>query len=127
MNGDNSFIRILPVVKYYVKQNVKKHKGLNMTLQEFIKQFTDYIENNGNQPTDWYSGIASDPKKRLFEEHNVNEQSGQWIYDNAGSESTARTVEKYLIDTYGTQGGSGGGDENTTWVYSYKITTNTIE
>lgn len=98
-----------------------------MTLQEFAKQFSDYIANNGNDPSNWYAGIASYPTQRLFHEHNVNRDSDIYIYDNAATEENARSVENYLIETLGTQGGAGGGDSKTIWVYAYKITPSTTQ
>lgn len=83
-----------------------------------------HIMNNGNDFSNWYSGIATDPEDRLFNQHKVKEA---YIYRNTGSEATARRIEDYLINTLKTQGGGGGGDKNTTYVYSYKIKSYTVE
>ena len=98
-----------------------------MTLQEFADQFSNFIKNNGNNPQNWYTGIASDIQTRLFEDHNVDKLMDVYFVDDAKTEENARAVEKYLIDTFGTKGGTGGGDSTTTWVYTYKITQNTVE
>jgi hypothetical protein len=68
--------------------------------------------------SDWYVGIAADPRDRLFNDHNVDEQNGFWIYEQATSASVARQVEKAYLDT-GHDGGGGGGDEESTYVYAY--------
>ena len=43
------------------------------------------------------------------------------------TESTARSIEKHMIENVLTKGGSGGGDKNSTSVYCYKITSSTDE
>ena len=86
-----------------------------------------YIQNNGGAYSDWYVGIASDPKERLFTDHNVSEKGGEWIHREAESSSAAREVEEYFINTLGTDGGSGGGDYSTKSVYAYKKTSTTKE
>lgn len=96
-----------------------------MTLQEFANQFIVFINQRGGDFRNWYVGIASDPDKRLFVEHNVPRNSPNWIYDNASTEANARSVEKFLIETYHTQGDTGGGDATTTWVYAYRVTSQT--
>ena len=89
-----------------------------------IKNFVDYINKNDGNASEWYTGIASDPKDRL-NQHNAT--SSRWIYDDAGSAEIARSIEKHMTDTIKTKGGGGGGDDNSTWVYCYKITSSTKE
>lgn len=91
------------------------------TIKQEIKE---HIVNNGGDFLNWYSGIASDPKDRLFNQHKVKDA---YIIRNAGSENAARKIEDYLTKTLGTKGGGGGGDENTTFVYAYKIKSYTVE
>ncbi len=93
---------------------------------EIIQSFKDYMAKNGEEYSDWYVGIASDPKKRLFNDHNVRENPGIWIYDDAETQKIAREIEEYFINL-GTDGGSGGGDSSTTYVYAYKKTAYTNE
>ncbi len=88
------------------------------------KEIKTHIEENGGDFSKWYSGIASDPKDRLFNQHKVKDA---YIYRNAGSEDVARRIEDYLVKTLGTKGGGGGGDKDTTFVYSYKIKSSTVE
>ena len=95
--------------------------------QEVYDCIMQYIHSvNANYPS-WYVGIASDPKARIFKDHKVSEIFGKWVYKNAGSEETARTVEKYIIDNHKTQGDIGSGDNMTTNVYAYLITNSTEE
>ena len=97
------------------------------TAQEIYDAIMKYIDDSGIAYNNWYVGIASSPKDRLFTDHNVNEAGGHWIYQDAGSQAAARKIEKFILDTHSTQGGKGGGDETTTWVYAYAITPQTTE
>ena len=97
------------------------------TNQQLITAIEQYILNNGGLFRNWYVGIASNPDQRLFNDHNVIQNGGAWIYDWAATEQDARQVEKYLLDTHGTKGGTGGGDHTTRAVYAYRIGSHTIE
>ena len=97
-------------------------------IKESIKvDIKAYIQKNGEAYSDWYVGIASDPRERLFNGHNVTEKGGAWIYREAENSSAAREVEAYFVNTLGTDGGSGGGDYSTKSVYAYKKTSTTKE
>ena len=98
-----------------------------MSAQDVYNYVMSYINGTGVGHSYWYVGIATNPKDRLFKDHNVSEKSGIWVYTNAGSENAARQVEKFIIDTHRTKGDTGGGDESTTYVYAYVITQNTVE
>jgi len=92
--------------------------------QEIISDVKKYISNNSSS---WYIGIASDPKQRLFVDHNVDKKNGHWIFREAKSSTEARDIEIYLIDNLRTKGDSGGGDNTTKYVYAYFITSTTKE
>jgi hypothetical protein len=98
-----------------------------MFAQEIIDAFVKFIHDFGGTYYQWYIGIASDPEKRLFNDHMVDRKNDTWKYENAGSEKNARTIEKYLMDKFGAQGDAGGGDSNTTYVYVYRISDTTRE
>lgn len=91
---------------------------------QIIRDFTNYI--GSESYSRWYVGIASDPKERLFGDHNVSESGGAWIYRDAESESIARDVEKYFLNL-GANGGGGGGDGSSRYVYAYRKTSTTNE
>ena len=95
--------------------------------QEIIGDIKKYVVNNGGRYPDWYVGITSDPRRRLFNDHNVDEQSDEWIYRQASSADVAREIEDHFIDGHGMQGGTGGGDESSKSVYSYKVRPHTRE
>jgi len=94
-------------------------------LNLIVSAIKSYIDRNGGQYSSWYVGIASDPRNRLFVEHGVNETTGAWIYQKAETSSEAREIEEYLINTLGSDGGPGGGDYSTQYVYAYRKTINT--
>lgn len=90
------------------------------------KEIKAYVEECGGTKTQWYVGIATDARDRLFNDHNVNEDNDYWIYRIASSDTISRRVEKHFLDL-GYDGGDGGGDENTKSVYAYRKTSNTKE
>lgn len=92
-----------------------------------VKEVTDFVNQNGGVFRDWYAGIATNPKQRLFNEHNVKE-NGLWICTKnpCATDTIARQIEKTLLNL-GFDGGTGGGDSSTKHVYVYKKTPYTIE
>ncbi|MFT7645138.1 MAG: hypothetical protein ACI9BF_000809 [Candidatus Paceibacteria bacterium] len=91
---------------------------------QIVAEIKAYVGNDGYG--NWYAGIAADPKTRLFTDHNVSEQNGRWIYEVAVNEQHARSAEKLLLND-GFNGGDGGGDNSTVWVYAYRKTPDTRE
>ena len=91
-----------------------------------IEAIGAHIRRCGGRYAEWYAGIASDPRARLFDDHNVDREHDAWIYRNAGSSTTARSLEQHFI-ALGCKGGSGGGDRSTHFVYAYKIKRHTRE
>lgn len=97
-----------------------------MNYQQIISDIDSYIQENGGSYGLWYIGIATKPKTRLFNDHNVLENGGAWIHIPADTEQTARNAEQYFLDK-GCDGGSGGGDSSTSHVYAYLKTSYTKE
>ncbi len=83
-----------------------------------INAINEYILNTKCKKSDWYVGITSNPEHRLFSEHNVNKNNGQWIYKKATSDSVARAIEKEYINA-GCDGGDGGGGSDSVYIYAY--------
>ena len=96
-----------------------------MINNQLIADIKNYVGEHGGSYSGWYAGIATNPKDRLFSDHNVQEEGGAWIFNNAGSEQNARDTEKHLLNI-GFDGGDGGGD-TPIYVYAYKKTSDTIE
>lgn len=89
-----------------------------------ISEINAHVAKSGKPHADWYVGIATDVRKRLFEEHGVD-QKGWWIYREADSELVAREAEAELLKL-GYDGGTGGGDRPR-YVYAYLKGPNTRE
>lgn len=89
------------------------------------KELKAHIDKEGSAYSKWYVGITNDSDRRL-EEHNVDTAKGKswWITRTASTDEISRRVEQYFIDM-GTDGGEGGGDENSKTVYAYKKTSTT--
>jgi len=83
-----------------------------------------YIDKQDKPYQSWYVGIASNARKRLFEDHNVLEKTDQWVYDQCPNDKDARSVEAALLKL-GCDGETGGGDETTTYIYAYLKSSNT--
>lgn len=95
------------------------------TKTQIKQEIVNHMRGCESNTRKWYVGIAADPEKRLFNDHNVSKEYGCWIHRDAGSHESARKIEKEIINEYGTQGGDGGGDYRTRHVYAYKITSTT--
>lgn len=98
----------------------------NISISEatIVNEIIQHVNKEGSHKSNWYVGIASIPRDRLFNDHNVQENSW-WIFRSAGNDFSARRIEKHLINTYGFDGGSGGGDSSTIFVYAYRKTHST--
>lgn len=68
--------------------------------------------------SEWYAGIAADPRERLFNDHGVSEEREWWITRECDKAESARRVEEYLLKL-GCDGAAGGDDDTTTGVYAY--------
>ena len=97
-------------------------KGQDMakSKQEIIDDIKSHMQERGGKYSDWYVGISKDARDRLFNGHGVKEKKDVWIYSKASSSQTAREIEDYFVNTLGTDGGAGGGDETSDMVYAYK-------
>ena len=84
--------------------------------QEIIADIDSFITKGGGGYRAWYVGISSDAKARLAE-HNAKDA---WIFRTASSSQVAREIEDHFVNTLGTDGATGGGDETTNMVYAYK-------
>jgi len=97
-----------------LREGNKKNKvdGIN-----FIKSYM------GLNPVykDWYVGITKDYEERLFGFHKVDENKSGYVFIFAESNDIARAIEKYFVDNCNTDGGPGGGDDDSDIVYAYKI------
>jgi hypothetical protein len=94
--------------------------------EQIIAELNAYMAKFGHPNHMWYVGIAADPKQRLFVDHAVNEQYGAWAHFHAGDSETARGIEN-AYHAAGFDGGPGGGDWRTVFIYAYLKTTTTVQ
>ena len=85
---------------------------------QIIAEINAYMKERGRTNSSWYVGIATDVRTRLFNDHAVDEKQDSWIYRQAVSSDAARAIEKAYLDA-GCDGGGGGGDQRTDYVYAY--------
>mgnify|MGYP001336667325 CR=1 FL=1 len=100
-----------------------------MSATKLLNDIKSTIEKSRYAPSAWYVGIAADLIDRLENGHQVagvSEMRGTpWIYGNAESDTAARRIEAWFVTVMGTDGGQGGGDHRTTYVYAYLKTRDT--
>jgi hypothetical protein len=85
------------------------------------KEIIKFIADSGVGFTGFYIGTASDPDTRLFVHHHVDKNS-LWTYQDAGQEEAARTIAKFIIDTYQAKGDADKGDGTARYVYAFAVT-----
>lgn len=86
--------------------------------QDVYKEIVAHIKKQGGNESTWYCGIASDWEKRVFGDHNVPRENHWFIARQCFNDKDARLVEQALLEL-GCDGGSGGGDSTTVYVYAY--------
>ncbi len=92
-----------------------------------IVEIKAFMAKWGGNYSDWYVGISSDPRQRLFNDHNADEKKDGWIFRKAFNSDLARQVEGYFVNTLKASGDTGGGDYTTKFVYAYKKSSHTNE
>ena len=96
------------------------------TAQQIVDDIVAHARKCGGTLSDWYAGIAGDPRDCLFNRHCVDEEKDAWIHREAANETSARSAETALHEA-GFDGGPGGGDASTRFVYAYKKSSHTSE
>jgi len=91
-----------------------------MDTSKIVQELTQHMAMCGGDYKEWYVGVTHDARSRLFRQHNVIENKDAWIYRKTASEEDARHIEKHCIETLGTDGGPGGGDNTANIVYAYR-------
>jgi len=76
---------------------------------------------------DWYVGVASDPRERLFKRHGVDEAAQDWAFEKAESAEAARRIARSFHDGAGFDGELGEPDPNALYVYVYLKSRDTKE
>ena len=100
---------------------------MKKTANQILADIDAHLQNSKKQYySDFYIGITNDINRRLFTEHNVAKSGNWWIYREALNKTTAQSVEEYYLNK-GMQGDTGGGTDDSTYVYCYEITNTTKE
>ena len=90
----------------------------NLDAQAVVDQIAAHIQKQGGNLSDWYAGITADVDQRVFGDHAVPKKDHWRIHRQANSSNAARAAEKALLD-WGCDGGDGGGDDRSVFVYAY--------
>ena len=101
---------------------------ISKNVNTIIEEINDHLINlcNGGNYSDYYVGITKNINDRLFGAHKVPTTGYCYIYRKAFNDTDSRTIEKHFLDK-GMQGGDGGGDEESVFVYVYKVSIITVE
>lgn len=81
-------------------------------------EISEHINKQAGPRQKWYVGIASNVKARLHGDHQVPEKDHWFIWRQAHSADDARAIEKAFLE-WGCDGGPGGGDHTTKFVYAF--------
>jgi len=88
-------------------------------LLAYIKEFDATFSN-------WYVGIADNPKRALFDVHGVRDAQDPWLYKQLLTTRAARTVQSYFTEHLKTRGiPLESESEDFDCIYLYKIDTHT--
>jgi hypothetical protein len=93
-------------------------------IEKIIFEIKQFILRSGGSYRDWYVGISKNVGRRLFGEHSVGLNDPSWISVDAEDSQTARAAEMHFL-VLGCDGGSGGGDHESRFVYAYRKTRGT--
>ena len=95
------------------------------TARDAFDEIIAFIKEHGDNLNSWYCGITDNVERRLFNEHYVS-RDGLYNSCDCLNDLDARAVEKRLIEL-GCRGDTGGGDDDSIYVYVYKIGLTTIQ
>lgn len=100
---------------------------MRRTKDQIIADINAHLQKSNKEHWgDYYIGITNDIPRRLFSEHNVSENNAWWIWCEAINKATAQAVEEHFL-ALGMRGDTGGGTDDSTFVYCYEITSKTKE
>lgn len=100
---------------------------MRKTTNEIVAEIKEHLQHSSKKLySDFYIGITNDVERRLFTEHNVNRTEDWWIYCTAVSKTAAQDTEEFFLSK-GMKGDTGGGTDNSVYVYCYEISAHTKE
>jgi PAS domain S-box-containing protein len=75
------------------------HEGSRAKSSEIIlMEMLEFIQKEGGHPQTWCVGVTNDPRRRLFDEHQVHYQNDAWVYRTAASESEAILIQAFFLE-----------------------------
>jgi hypothetical protein len=96
------------------------------SVQQVKYEFLAYIKEFDPTFSNWYVGLADQPRQTLFEVHGVRDDEDPWLYKQLLTNRAARTVQDYFLDHLKTGGVRAlEQSENFDCVYLYKIAAHT--
>jgi hypothetical protein len=101
----------------------RKDSAMN-TPNGAYQSLVDFMNKSRGTYSDWYAGIAENPKDRLTSGHGVTTED--YLFDFVPTSDEARQVEQALFKI-GCDGGPGGGGRTTNGIYIYRKSRNTRE
>ena len=81
-----------------------------VSTEQAYKEIFDYMISVGGVFSDWYVGVTSDVRQRLFVDHRVQEETDAWVHKPCADDASARKVEANFL-RLGCDGAGGGGSE----------------
>jgi hypothetical protein len=96
------------------------------SVQQVKYEFLAYIKEFDPKFSNWYVGLADQPKQALFDLHGVREAKDPWLYKQLLTNRAARTVQEYFVEHLRTAGAQvTEQSEDVDCVYLYKIAAHT--
>jgi len=92
-----------------------KSKSSEIILMEML----EFMQKEGGQTKTWYVGITNDPRRQLFDEHQVHYQHDAWIYRTAASERESQHIQTFFLE-YGLNEVTGDRGSDRRMVYAYR-------
>jgi len=95
------------------------------TKEQIIGDITRHIQTRGGSYRDWYVGVGTDARDRLFTTHEVRPKVDRWILRRAESPEAAREVATYFTGTLAVDGKLDPDDGAADAVYAYRKSAHT--
>ncbi len=91
------------------------------SVQEIKFEFLAKIKEHGGAFSDWFVGIAADPRQTLQDRHGIDHEKDVWTYKQALTFQACRTVQRFFQEKLKTDGEALlSGDADTDCVYLFK-------
>lgn len=91
------------------------------SVQQIKYEILAHIKEFGGEFSDWYVGVADDPKDALHGRHRADENEDVWLYKQALSTQACRTVQSYFLQRLNTDGEAvAASEQDMRYIYVYK-------